>query len=194
MTLDWVEGAILAGGASSRMGRDKAGIEWRGVPMVERVARALGACVPRVRVVVRPGDAAPPGLERIEDEHDARAPIVGLCAALRACERSAVLVAACDTPEIEPRVLLALLALTPARGGSPVVALEGPRGPEPFPAVYRPSLLPEVERRIARGDLALQPLLRGSGALLVPASAVRELDPELRTLRNVNRPEDLGGA
>ncbi len=54
----------------------------------------------------------------------------------------------------------------------------GPNGPEPLIAIYRKALLPELERRIAAGALALQPLLR-------------EIDPQLAALRNVNRPEDL---
>lgn len=191
MRLVHVEGAILAGGAGTRMGRDKGSVPWRGVPLAERVARALGACVARVRVVVRPGAPLPVDLERIEDRRELRAPIVGVEAALEACEASAVLVAACDMPELDPRVLLALLALVPTEGGADVVAPQTARGPEPLLAVYRPRILPEVRARIERGDPALHALLAAVDTLYVPEMELRALDPELASLRNANRPADL---
>ena len=67
----------------------------------------------------------------------------------------------------------------------------GPNGPEPLLAIYRPRLLPELERRIARGELALQTLLREVNTLFVPEQDLRALDPALASLRNLNRPEDL---
>ncbi len=191
MKLSHVEGVVLAGGASSRMGRDKARIQWQGVAMAERVARALGSCLELVRVVVRPGEPPPLDLAVIEDDHEIRAPIVGIHAALRACKSSAVLVAACDLPEIDPRVLLALLAHVPVSGGPEIVAPEGPQGPEPLLAVYRPSLLHRVEKHIRTNDLSLQKLLRSSDTHIVSAASLREIDPDLRSLRNVNTPLDL---
>ena len=191
MKLTHVEGAILVGGGSTRMGRDKATLPYAGAPLALRVAAALGTCLERVRLVARPDERPDLGLPCIVDRHAERAPLVGIAAALSACEASAVLVAACDLPEIDPRVLLALLALVPAEGGADVVAPLGPRGPEPLLAIYRPRLLPELERRIARGELALQKLLRDVNTLFVPEADLRALDPTLASLRNLNRPEDL---
>jgi molybdopterin-guanine dinucleotide biosynthesis protein A len=161
--------------------------------MARRVAEAVGACVARVRIVLRPDAPNPTGLERIDDVYEARAPIVGLHAALRACEASAVLVAACDLPELDPRVVLALLALVPAQGGADVVAPRTATGPEPLLAVYHPRILPAVERRIEEGALSLYPLLEALETLFIPADELRPLDPDLRSLRNVNRPDDLSG-
>lgn len=191
MKLSHVEGAVLVGGGSTRMGRDKATLRFEGVPLALRVAAALGTCLERVCCVARPGELPELGLPCIVDRHSERAPLVGIAAALAACEASAVLVAACDLPEIDPRVLLALLALAPAQGGADIVAPLGPRGPEPLLAIYRPRLLPELERRIARGELALQALLRDVNTLFIPEADLRALDPGLASLRNLNRPEDL---
>jgi molybdopterin-guanine dinucleotide biosynthesis protein A len=174
------------------MGRDKASLELDGAPMGASVASALGACVETVRIVLRPEQQNPLGLPRVDDAHPERAPIVGVAAALRACAAEAVLVAACDLPDLHPRFLLALLAHVPASGGPEVVVPRGPRGPEPLIAVYRKALLPELERRIGAGELALQALLRECDAHFVAESLLREIDPELAALRNVNRPEDLG--
>jgi molybdopterin-guanine dinucleotide biosynthesis protein A len=191
LKIDHVEGAILVGGASSRMGRDKARLEWHGVPLVRRVADALGSCLTQVRLVTRPGAEPPLDLPCIEDSETDRAPIVGIHAALRACGRAAVLVAACDLPEIDPRFVLALLALVPVDGDFDVVAPQRGQHLEPLLAVYRPRILPEVERRIRAGELGLQKLLRSVMTLRVPEEELRSIDPELRSLRNVNQPSDL---
>jgi molybdenum cofactor guanylyltransferase len=191
LRLTHVEGAVLCGGASLRMGRDKATLEYHGVPLARRVADALGTCVARVRLVGK-ADALPAlGLEVVADRHPIRAAMVGVAAALAACEASAVLVAACDLVHLDPRIVLALLALAPVDGAADAIAPLGPRGPEPLLAIYRPRLLPEVERRIARGDLALQSLLRDASTLLIPEADLRELDPTLRSFTNANAPEDL---
>lgn len=191
MKLAHVEGAILAGGASRRMGHEKSRVEFQSVPMIQRVADALGSCLSRVRVVIRPGSEPPIDLPCIEDGHEVRAPIVGVLAALRCCESSAVLVVACDLPEIDPRVVLALLSLVPVEGVADVVAPLGPRGHEPLLAVYRPSLIPEIERRIQAGEYSLQHLLREVNTLGIPEADLRQIDPELRSLRNINYPEDV---
>lgn len=191
MRLEHVEGAVLAGGASSRMGTDKAALDWFGEPLAARVARALGACFARVSIVLRAGAPAPIDLPRVDDRYAERAAIVGVHAALAAARAPAVLVAACDLPEVEPALVLALAALAPAEGGADVVVPVGPRGPEPLLAVYRPRILPEIERRISRGALALHELLAAVEALAVPEDALRAVDPELRSLANLNRPEDV---
>jgi len=191
LKLAHVEAAVLCGGASTRMGRDKATLDYDGVPLALRVARALSACVERVRLVGKDPALGALGLELVLDRHPERAPMVGIAAALAACEAPALLVAACDLVHLDPRVALALLALAPAEGGADAVAPVGSRGPEPLLAVYRPRLLPELERRIARGDLRLQSFLRDVGALLVPEADLRALDPELRSLTNANFPSDL---
>lgn len=191
--LSHVEGAVLVGGASKRMGRDKATLEVDGVALARRVADALSTCVARVRLVARPDGAPELGYECIPDLAEARAPLVGVHAALEACDApGGVLVAACDMPSIEPRLLLALLALSPASAQGPdIIAPVGERGPEPLLAIYRPSVLPEVRRRIERDELAMHALLRDANTWLIPEADVRMLDPELRSFQNLNRAEDL---
>ncbi len=191
MRLHHVEAVVLAGGASQRMGRDKATLEVDGIAMVERVAQALGACFARVRVVIRPGMPAPLALPAIEDRHAERGAMVGIAAALAAAEAPWVAVAACDLPFIEPAVLLALAALAPVDSEHDVVAPLGARGPEPLLALYRKRLLPELERRIAAGQLALHALLQPPRLLAVPERDLRSIDPVLASVHNVNRPDDL---
>jgi molybdopterin-guanine dinucleotide biosynthesis protein A len=191
LKLSHVEAAVLVGGASSRMGRDKATLVYRGEPLALCAVRALEQCVERVRLVGKPGELPDLGVACIVDRRPERASLIGVHAALAACEASAVLVSACDLPEIEPRLVLALLALAPVESVYDAVAPVGPSGPEPLLAIYRPRLLPELERRIEAGEFALRALLADAKTLLVPERELRALDPELRSLRNLNRPEDL---
>ena len=191
MRLTHIEGAVLCGGASARMGRDKASLVFEGAPLALRVADALGACLERVRLVAKDDSLRALGRELVVDRHPERAALVGVAAALAACDAPAVLVAACDLVHLDPRIVLALCALAPVDGPADVVAPLGPRGPEPLCAIYRPRLLPELERRIARGDFALQALVRDSACTLVPEADLRALDPTLRSLTNANSPDDL---
>jgi len=191
LKLGHVEAAVLCGGASSRMGRDKATLPYKGAPLALRVARALGVCFTRVRLVAKRDLAPELGLETIVERSPGHASLVGLHAALAACEASAVFVAACDLPDVDPRVVLALAALAPVDGAADAIAPIGPGGPEPLFAIYRPRILHEVERRLAARDFALRSLLGAVTTLLVPEADLRALDPELASLRNLNRPEDL---
>jgi molybdopterin-guanine dinucleotide biosynthesis protein A len=147
--------------------------------------------VSRVSIVLREGAAVPIDLPEVHDRYAARAPIVGLHAALAAAEAPAVLVAACDLPDIQPSLLLGLLSLVPTGAGPEAIVPVGPHGPEPLLAVYRTEIIPELERRIESGDLALQRLVESVRAVHVPERALRALDPDLRSLRNLNRPDDL---
>lgn len=191
MKLVHIEAAVLCGGASSRMGRDKATLRYRGEPLALRVARALGACFARVRLVGKAGALPELGLETIVDRSPEHASLVGVHAALAACEASAVFVAACDLPDVDPRLALALAALAPTDGDADVIAPVGPRGPEPLLAIYRPRILPELERRIAAREFALHALLGAVKCLFVPEAELRALDPQLASLHNLNRPEDI---
>jgi molybdopterin-guanine dinucleotide biosynthesis protein A len=194
LRLSHIEGAVLVGGASTRMGRDKATLPVQGIAMAERVARVLASCLERVTIIGRPDTPPLAGFPFVADTHAQRAPIVGLCAALRAARTSAVLVAACDLPDIDPAIALALLALAPAGGGAEIVAFTGSDGPEPLLAIYRTSLVPDIESRIAAGRLALRDLVRAHRAALLPLELARSADPQLRSFRNVNRPQDLTAA
>ena len=79
------EGFILAGGASSRMGRDKARLRLGAETFVARIARALAAIASEVSVVSARADAAEFGLPVVADIYSGRGALGGLHAALVAC-------------------------------------------------------------------------------------------------------------
>jgi len=115
-----VAGAVLTGGTSRRMGRDKATLEIDGVAMARRVADALIAagCAP---VVAVGGDATrlgAIGIPVVDDDWPGEGPLGGIITALRHSERAAVVVAACDLPWLDAPTIERLVATAVARFGS----------------------------------------------------------------------------
>ncbi|MGH6908980.1 MAG: molybdenum cofactor guanylyltransferase [Phenylobacterium sp.] len=103
-------GLILAGGAASRMGADKAQLEWRGVRAVDRVADIARAAGAQVLVSVGPGDY---GLHRVMDDQPLGGPVGGVLAgarALRDLGSDRALVLAVDAPTIRVQDVEGLLA------------------------------------------------------------------------------------
>jgi len=115
-------GAVLTGGASSRMGRDKALLAVDGRPMALRVADALtdaGAA----EVFLVGGDVDLRGLRLVPDTHTGEGPLDGLVTALRAAEHNMVVVLACDLLEPSSIAIRRLVdGATGATATIPVVA------------------------------------------------------------------------
>lgn len=180
-----VAGAVLVGGRSRRMGRDKALIEIDGVPMAHLVAGVLVAagCRP-VMAIGAPHLAA--GLVVVADEHPGDGPLGGILTALHAAAPQPVLVLACDLPWIDAATVDALLAATDAAAGSgaPIdVAMAVVDQREPLCAVWMPTALAELQRSFGAGERAVHRAALGLAVLEVPVHA--------HALINVNVPDDL---
>ncbi len=177
-------GAVLAGGASRRMGRPKALLHVDGVAMVRRVADALldGGCSTVTAVGGDPERLAALGLATVPDDHPGEGPLGGIITALRRAPGArSVLVAACDLPWLTPEAVAAVRAAAPRDA---VAVASSPRR-EPLLARWPVAALAELEAAFAAGERAVHAVLAGLSTPLVlvpvPAAAVR----------NVNRPEDL---
>ena len=159
-------GAVLAGGAASRMGGSKAGALLEGRPLIEYPLRALTARLDDVAVIARAGTELPElpdGVRRIDEPDEPRHPATGIVAALEAAAGRPALVLACDLPQAGEEVVDALLA-EPA-GGSLVVAAASQGRVQPLMARYEPgalSALAGFDPAVSATGLAL-----GLGASLV---------------------------
>jgi molybdopterin-guanine dinucleotide biosynthesis protein A len=167
-------GILLVGGASRRFGSPKALAHLEGETLAERAWRVLGeACSERLAVgKVADGLALPFPL--VDDGSAVRAPLAGVVAGLRAARNDVCVVLPVDTPFVTAHALEALAA-----------ACEDAAVPQtgPLPGAYRRSALPVLERRLARGELALRDALAELDARVI------ELDAAL--LANVNEPGDV---
>jgi len=187
------------------MGRPKAGLEWHGSTLLQRVAGIVGRAISGPVVVVRaPGQELPPlppDARIAEDAREGQGPLQGLAAGLAAVSRDAELayVSSTDVPLLHPAFVARVLAA--AQREDVDVALPVAHGfRHPLAAAYRTSLLADVEELIA--------LDRMKPSFLFERCRVRELDeqellrdqtlaradPQLLSLMNVNDPAEYDRA
>lgn len=147
-------GAVLAGGASRRMGRAKAFIEIDGRPMVRRVVDALVAAGADPVTVIG-GDASrlrALGLDTVADRHPGEGPLGGIITALGVhAEAMAVAVLACDLLAVAPSEVQRLgAALAGHDVAVPMVAGQA----QWVHAVWAPTALPAIEAAFDAGERA----------------------------------------
>lgn len=188
-----VTAAVLAGGRSQRMGVDKTLLPFDGQPLVRRVAELAGQVCAHVMVVTnRPEALAEAGLPDpvriLTDEVAYQGPLGGLVTALEHAEDEWVLALAADMPWLKPPVIQ---ALWDARGGAQVVLPTSVMGPEPLLALYHKSCLPEARRILDSGRRRLVAMLPAVRVVEVSLDTLRKVDPGLRSLVNINTPEEL---
>jgi len=182
-----VSGAVLVGGASTRMGRDKARLAVDGVPGASRVARVLDALFDEVLLAGGEPPADAPG-RRVPDVPGPVCALRGLVTALSASTRPRVLVAATDMPFLTADLVLALVAWPAADAVVPRTAGRA----HPLCAVYaREAVLPVARTRLAGDDLSLRGVLDAVATAWLDPDDVARVDPEGRALVNVNTPEEL---
>lgn len=179
-------GVVLAGGRSTRMGRDKARLRIDGEPLWRRQQRVLKAAgVGGVGFALRAGQRRfSPGLMVVRDTRVGIGPIAGVHAALAACETEWLAVLAVDLPRVDAAWFEKLAAL--CRPGRGAVGVSRQGFFEPFAAIYPRVALIEIEEIVSgSGSHSLQPLLRElvkRGAM----KAVRLTAREQATLFNWN--------
>jgi molybdopterin-guanine dinucleotide biosynthesis protein A len=181
-------GVVLAGGASRRLGRDKATLVVGGETLAARTAARLAAAGVAEVVVADAGRRLVAGLPSLADGPGA-GPAAGILGAAAARPGQALLVLACDLPDVPASLLAHLTRIA----GADWVVPAGPAGLEPLCALYRPRALEALAARVAAGRFALHPLAADPGLavhVLGPDALAAWGDPE-RTFANLNRPEDL---
>jgi molybdopterin-guanine dinucleotide biosynthesis protein A len=179
-------GLVLAGGASRRMGQDKAALALHGRPQLHWARELLLRHCTEVFVSIRAGQQEDPvrrGLPAIVDVHDGAGPIAGIAAAQAERPDCAWLVLACDLPFVDDDCIGRLVA---ARDGRPVVAYASSHDglPEPLCAIYEPSSRAGVLAAIESGRNCPRKFILGTGVALL-----QQADPA--ALDNVNTPDEL---
>jgi molybdopterin-guanine dinucleotide biosynthesis protein A len=185
-------GIVLCGGRSTRMGVPKATLPFGPETMLQRVVRLLGTVVaPIVVVAAREQQlpALPDDVIVTSDEREQRGPLEGLRAGLKAIPEyvDAAYVTSCDVPLLVPGFVTRMIELV-ADHDIAVMEIDG--FPHPLSAVYRCSTLPHVESLLAQDKLRPVFLFDAVRTRRVQPTEMKSVDPQLRTLRNLNTPED----
>jgi molybdopterin-guanine dinucleotide biosynthesis protein A len=186
-----IEGFILAGGKSSRMGTDKAQLRLGASSFKEKIAAALESVSTSVRIVGGPATGGK--WEVLPDAYHQWGALGGLHAALLACRSEWALIVACDLPFVTGDLFTRLAALR--ENFEAVVPVQSDGRPQPLCALYqRRACLPRVEALIAAGEHRPRVLLERVHARRVVPGELADLKAAELFFTNVNTPEDYARA
>lgn len=184
-----VPAAVLAGGASRRMGSPKAALPYGAGTLAEHQTRRLSELFSPVWLVVRDAPAFPfgPALVLLDRQGEQSA-LSGVMRALEEAE-DRVFVLAVDLPLL-PISLARALAARSLRSEAPAVLPEVAGALEPLAGVWRRSALAAAERRAGMGERSLRGLAEEIGAEGFPEESWRALDPSGNAFTNLNTVQD----
>lgn len=183
-----VTGVVLAGGASSRMGTNKALLPAGGGRLIETVYLRLAGLFAEVLVIANEPQLYPfIPCRKVADRHPGFGPLAGVHAGLFSSSNPAVFVAACDMPYLNGALIRHLAG---ALAEYDAVVPCGPEGMEPLHGVYARRALPAMEEFIAQGERKILDLLDLLRVRLVSAEEVARFDPRFATFVNINTPEE----
>jgi molybdopterin-guanine dinucleotide biosynthesis protein A len=178
------------------MGAPKATLPFGPETMLQRVVRLLGTVVTPVVAVAARAQSLPPLPDDVivtRDEREQRGPLEGLRAGLRALPESvdAAYVTSCDVPLLVPGFVSRMIELM---GDYDIAVMEIDGFAHPLSAVYRRGTLAQVEPLLEQDKLRPVFLFDAVRTRRVRPEEMTAVDPELRTLRNLNTPADYEAA
>ncbi|MEX2183489.1 MAG: NTP transferase domain-containing protein, partial [Chloroflexota bacterium] len=178
---------VLAGGRSSRFGRDKLAEPIDGRPLLEHAIAAARVVAAEVVVVLAPGvdRALPAAVLVAHDERAFEGPLAGVAAGLAALPEDIdrCLVVGGDMPTLSPAVLRLLVAAVAATDVTAAILDDG----GPLPMAVRPrAAAPAARALLATGERRLRVLPERLSATVVTGTAWRAHDPEAATLRDID--------
>ena len=183
-----VQGFILVGGASARMGKDKARLMFGQQTSVQLIAAAMKAITRSVATVGWPKQQ----LDDVENIPDLRAnwgPLGGIEAALRHATASHCLIVACDFPFVSSKLFGILIER--AHESDAVVPVQSDGHVQPLCSIYRTDACTiAAEAAIAADQHSPRALLERVNTTYVPFTDVATLKGSEYFFFNVNTPEN----
>ena len=186
-------GIVLAGGHSTRMGRDKAQIELQGKTLLERVLDAmLATCSDAIVVTSADGLGRYQHVSKrarlVADALPERGPLGGLQTGLREAQNALALAVGCDSPFLQPD-LLRLLATAAMEKDAAIPLVGGV--PQTLLGAYSRNCLPAIDGLLSEGNPGLRRLLPLIRVVYLTESEVAASDPRMLSFFNVNSEADL---
>ena len=192
-----LDGFVLAGGVSSRMGRAKGLLEFGGVPLIVRIVRQVEQIAERTAVVGSPEIYAGLGLTAIPDQDFGVAkdagrsggPLFGIATALSQSRTPRCLILACDLPYLRAKWLRWFVNRAMQSSAQVVVPMTA-GGLEPLAAIYRDECTSVAKQVLDRGARSAIALLDELEVERVPESEWRAVGFSATVLKNMNTPHD----
>jgi molybdopterin-guanine dinucleotide biosynthesis protein A len=186
-------GIILCGGKSSRMGTSKAHLQFGAETLLQRIVRIMGEVLDPLVVVAANGQELPDLETKVmicRDKNEGQGPLEGLAAGLDALKErcDAVFLSSCDVPFLKKEFIL---GMTKALGESRMCIPRTEGYFHPLASVYRVDVLSDVQQLL--GEKKLRPffLLEKVKGKIIEETQLKQFDPELFSLKNLNTPEDF---
>jgi molybdopterin-guanine dinucleotide biosynthesis protein A len=187
--MEQVGGFILAGGESSRMGRDKALLELEGVALIVRTARLVESAARRCAIVGDSVRLEGLELEVLEDDLPGAGPLGGIATALGASEAEWNLVVACDLPYLT-REWLEFLIGHATRSDADAVLPMNERGAEPLCAMYHKRAESAIRAALDRGVRKVTDGLADVRIEFIEPRQWKGFDSDGLLFKNMNSPVD----
>lgn len=183
-----ITGVILAGGASSRMGSNKALLPYRGGRFVESIHRLLAELFDDVLLVTNTPeqyDFLP--CRKQADLYPGVGTLAGLHAGLNQSHTPYIFAVACDMPYLNPELIVMLAG---CRDRGDVVIPHGEKGAEPLHALYGKGCLKAMERSLDAGRRRIVSFFPEVRVWDVTPAEVAAIDPNFDSFKNINTPDD----
>lgn len=189
-------GIVLCGGQSLRMGRSKAWLPFDDELMLQRVVRIVQQAVSPTFVVAAPGQDLPflpKTVKVVCDANEERGPLQGLATGLAAIESQcdAVFLSSCDVPFLKPDFVR--FVVDQLRDNLIAVPLADGLT-HPLTAAYRVGVLPIILELLASNTFRMSSLFERCRTRFVLSEQLMPIDPSLRSLWNLNTPDDYDSA
>ena len=174
-----LSGFVLAGGKSSRMGQDKALLNWHGRSLLDHMVELLRSVADPVQVV---------GRDQLPDRIPGLGPLSGIATGIEASSTDANLFVAVDLPLLT-KDFLKYLRLRAEHSSHPLLACKIESA---FPlclGVFRP-MLPEIQRRLKAGQLSVRGLIEAGSCEILSEIELHSEGFDRSIFKNINTPGD----
>lgn len=184
-----VTGVILAGGKSSRYGKNKAFVEVGGIRLIERVIHVMRSVFPHLILITNtPHEYAYLQLPMYEDLIKGLGPLGGIFTGLEALSDDAGFFVACDMPFLNSKLVRHMVEV---RGDFDAVVPRVVWKMEALHALYRKRCLLEIKGMIDSSEYQIIKFFDKIRTKYVDEDEILAFDPKLESFINVNRPEEL---
>ncbi|MGA1869189.1 MAG: molybdenum cofactor guanylyltransferase MobA [bacterium] len=185
-----ISGAILAGGYSKRFGSNKAFVEIKGKPLIERIIDIFIPIFDDIFIVSNSSEEYEfTGYPVVNDVLPIKGPLVGIYSALHASKYKYTFICACDMPFISPALIKYMIK---KKEGYDIIVPGLKEGQlEPLHAIYSKSCIPFIKDKISIHEKKIISFYRDLSVYILKKDEIIPYDPQLLSFYNINTDEDF---